>query len=317
MFSLSELEAALSLVHESFQATPQYAWPLLAERCGAEVWVKHENHTPTGAFKLRGGLIYAERLRRERRHVHGIVSATRGNHGQSLAWAGRRYGIGVTVVVPRGNSVEKNAAMRALGARLIEYGDDFEMAREEAARLAVTENLEFAPSFAPDLVKGVATYSLELFRVAPSLDALYVPIGLGSGICGAILVRDLLGLTTEIIGVQATGAPAYARSFEEGRVVALNRAETHADGVAVRQPDPDAFAIIRAGASRIVAVSDDAIAAAIRAYWTDTHNLVEGAGAAPLAALMQERGRMVGKRVGLVVSGGNIDLALFRSWVLT
>jgi threonine dehydratase len=317
MFSLAELEAALSLVHESFQATPQYAWPLLAERCGAEVWVKHENHTPTGAFKLRGGLIYAERLRRERPHVHGIVSATRGNHGQSLAWAGRRYGISVTVVVPRGNSVEKNAAMRALGARLIEYGDDFEMAREEAARLAVSENLEFAPSFAPDLVKGVATYSLELFRGAPSLDALYVPIGLGSGICGAILVRDLLGLTTEIIGVQATGAPAYARSFEEGRVVALNRAETHADGVAVRQPDPDAFAIIRAGASRIVAVSDDAIAAAIRAYWTDTHNLVEGAGAAPLAALMQERGRMVGKRVGLVVSGGNIDLALFRSWVLT
>jgi threonine dehydratase len=248
--------------------------------------------------------------------VHGIVSATRGNHGQSLAWAGRRYGIDVTVVVPRGNSVEKNAAMRAFGARLIEHGDDFEMAREEAAHLAVSEELEFAPSFAPDLVKGVATYSLELFRAAPSLDALYVPIGLGSGICGAILVRDLLGLTTEIIGVQATGAPAYARSFEEGRVVALNRADTHADGVAVRQPDADAFAIIRAGASRIVAVSDDAIAAAIRAYWTDTHNLVEGAGAAPLAALMQERDQMAGKRVGLVVSGGNIDLALFRSWVL-
>jgi threonine dehydratase len=317
MFSLSELQAALSLVHESMPATPQYAWPLLAERCGVEVWVKHENHTPTGAFKLRGGLVYAERLRRERPHVRGIVSATRGNHGQSLAWAGRRYGIGVTVVVPRGNSVEKNAAMRAFGAHLIEHGDDFEMAREEAERLAVSEELEFAPSFAPDLVKGVATYSMELFRGAPLLDALYVPIGLGSGICGAILVRDLLGLTTEIIGVQAAGAPAYARSFEEGRAMALNRAETHADGMAVRQPDPDAFAIIRAGASRIVAVSDDAIAAAIRAYWTDTHNLVEGAGAAPLAALLQERERMAGKRVGLVVSGGNIDLALFRSWVLT
>ena len=316
MFSLPELEAALSLVHESFPGTPQYAWPLLAERCGAEVWVKHENHTPTGAFKLRGGLLYAERLRRERPHVRGIVSATRGNHGQSLAWAGRRYGIPVTVVVPHGNSVEKNAAMRAFGARLVEYGDDFEMAREEAARLAIAERLEFAPSFAPDLVKGVATYSLELFRAAPPLDALYVPIGLGSGICGAILVRDLLGLRTEIIGVQATGAPAYARSFEEGRVVALNRAETHADGVAVRQPDADAFAIIRAGAARIVTVSDDAIADAIRAYWTDTHNLVEGAGAAPLAALMQEKPHMAGKRVGLVISGGNIDLALFRSWVL-
>jgi threonine dehydratase len=222
----------------------------------------------------------------------------------------------VTVVVPHGNSVEKNAAMRAFGARLVEYGDDFEMAREEAARLAIAERLEFAPSFAPDLVKGVATYSLELFRAAPPLDALYVPIGLGSGICGAILVRDLLGLRTEIIGVQATGAPAYARSFEEGRVVALNRAETHADGVAVRQPDADAFAIIRAGAARIVTVSDDAIADAIRAYWTDTHNLVEGAGAAPLAALMQEKTHMAGKRIGLVISGGNIDMALFRSWVL-
>jgi threonine dehydratase len=316
MFSLPELEAALSLVYESFPGTPQYAWPLLAQRCGAEVWVKHENHTPTGAFKLRGGLLYAERLRRERPHVRGIVSATRGNHGQSLAWAGRRYDIPVTVVVPHGNSVEKNAAMRAFGARLVEYGDDFEMAREEAARLAIAERLEFAPSFAPDLVKGVATYSLELFRAAPPLDALYVPIGLGSGICGAILVRDLLGLRTEIIGVQATGAPAYARSFEEGRVVALNRAETHADGVAVRQPDADAFAIIRAGAARIVTVSDDAIADAIRAYWTDTHNLVEGAGAAPLAALMQEKPHMAGKRVGLVISGGNIDLALFRCWVL-
>jgi threonine dehydratase len=316
MFSLPELEAALSLVHESFPGTPQYAWPLLAERSGAEVWVKHENHTPTGAFKLRGGLIYTERLRRERPHVRGIISATRGNHGQSLAWAGRRYGVPVSVVVPHGNSIEKNAAMRAFGARLIEHGDDFEMAREEAARLAASDGLEFAPSFAPDLVKGVATYALEMFRAAPPLDALYVPIGLGSGICGAILTRDLLGLPTEIIGVQAAGAPAYARSFEEGRVVALNRADTLADGVAVRQPDEEAFAIIAAGASRIVTVTDDEIADAIRAYWTDTHNLVEGAGAAPLAALMQERARMAGRRVGVVISGGNIDLALFRSWVL-
>jgi threonine dehydratase len=316
MFTLPELEAALSLVHESFPGTPQYAWPLLAERSGAEVWVKHENHTPTGAFKLRGGLIHAERLRRERPHVPGIVSATRGNHGQSLAWAGRRYGVPVTVVVPHGNSVEKNAAMRAFGARIVEHGDDFEMARDEAARIAAREGLEFAPSFAPDLVKGVATYALELFRGAPPLDALYVPIGLGSGICGAIRTRDLLGLTTEIIGVQAAGAPAYARSFAEGRVVALNRAKTHADGVAVREPHAEAFAIIRAGAARIVTVSDDEIADAIRAYWTDTHNLVEGAGAAPLAALLQERTRMAGRRVGLVISGGNIDLALFRSWVL-
>jgi len=317
MFSLPELEAALALVHQSFPGTPQYQWPLLAERSGTELWVKHENHTPTGAFKLRGGLVYAERLRRERPEVRGIISATRGNHGQSLAWAGRRYGVDVTVVVPHGNSVEKNAAMRAIGARLIEHGDDFEMAREEAARLAESEALEFAPSFAPDLVKGVATYALEMFRAAPPLDALYVPIGLGSGICGAILTRDLLGLATEIVGVQAAGAPAYARSFDEGRVVALNRADTQADGVAVREPDAAAFAIIRAGAARIVTVSDDAIAEAIRTYWTDTHNLAEGAGAAPLAALLQERARMAGKRVGVVISGGNIDLALFRDWVMT
>jgi threonine dehydratase len=316
MFTLPELEAALSLVHESFPGTPQYAWPLLAERCGAEVWVKHENHTPIGAFKVRGGLVYVERLRRERPNVRGIVSATRGNHGQSLAFAGRRHGVPVTVVVPHGNSAEKNAAMRAFGAHLVEHGDDFEMAREEAARLASSEGLEFAPSFAVDLVKGVATYSLELLRAVPELDALYVPIGLGSGICGAILARDLLRLDTEIIGVQSTGAAPYARSFAEGRVVAINRAATNADGIAVRQPDPDAFAIIRAGVARIVTVSDDEIADAMRAYWTDTHNLVEGAGAAPLAALVQERRQMAGKRVAVVISGGNIDLALYREWVL-
>jgi threonine dehydratase len=316
MFSLPELEAALHVVHESFPGTPQYAWPLLAERCGAEVWVKHENHTPTGAFKLRGGLIYAERLKRERPEVAGIISATRGNHGQSLAWARRRYGLSVTIVVPHGNSSEKNAAMRAFGAELVEHGVDFEAAREAAVRLAGERGLEFAPSFAPDLVKGVATYSLELFRGAPELDALYVPIGLGSGICGAIFVRDLLGLRTEIIGVQSTGADCYAQSLAAGHVVVLNRSDTLADGMAVRQPDAAAFEIIRRGVSRIVCVSDAEVGAAIRAYWTDTHNLVEGAGAAPLAALLQERERMAGKRVGLVVSGGNIDLALFRRWVV-
>lgn len=316
MFSLPELEAALHLVHESFPGTPQYPWPLLAERTGAETWVKHENHTPTGAFKLRGGLVYAERLKRERPDVAGIVSATRGNHGQSLAWAGRRYGVPVTIVVPAGNSVEKNAAMRAFGARLVEHGTDFESARDEAMRIAEAEGLEFAPSFAPDLVKGVATNSLELFRAAPPLDALYVPIGLGSGICAAIRTRDLLGLATEIVGVQSTGADAYARSLAAGHPMGLNRADTRADGIAVRLPDAAAFAQIQAGVARIVTVTDAEIAAAVRAYWTDTHNLVEGAGAAPLAALLQERERMRGKRAGLVLSGGNIDLALFRSWIL-
>lgn len=316
MFDLPALEAAAALVHRAFPPTPQHAWPLLAARTGAEVWVKHENHTPTGAFKLRGGLVYMDRLRRERPWVRGVVSATRGNHGQSLAWAGARCGVPVTIVVPHGNSEEKNAAMRAQGAVLVEHGVDFDAARLHAAALAEAEGLEFAPSFAPDLVRGVATYALELFRGAPPLDALYVPIGLGSGICGCILARDLLGLRTEIIGVQSTEAPAYALSFAAGRVVETASAATRADGMAVRVPDPAALAVIRRGAARIVTVTDAEVAAAIRAYWQDTHNLAEGAGAAPLAALLQERGRMAGRRVGLVLCGGNIDLALFRDWVL-
>jgi threonine dehydratase len=316
MFDLSALEAAARLVHAAFPPTPQIAWPLLAARTGAEVWVKHENHTPTGAFKLRGGLVYMDRLRRERPEVPGVVSATRGNHGQSLAYAGARYGVAVTILVPHGNSTEKNAAMRAQGARLIEHGADFDEARVEAARLAAAEGLEFAPSFAPDLVLGVATYALELFRGAPPLDALYVPIGLGSGICGCILARDLLGLQTEIIGVQSDAAPAYAFSFAARRVVETPSANTLADGMATRVPEPAALDIIRRGASRIVTVSDTEVAAAIRAYWQDTHNLAEGAGAAPLAALSQEAPRMRGRRVGLILCGGNIDLALFRRWVL-
>lgn len=316
MISLPDLEEAAAIVHRTFPGTPQYAWPLLAAQIGAEVWVKHENHTPTGAFKLRGGLVYADRVRRERPDLRGIISATRGNHGQSLAFAGRQVGLPVTIVVPVGNSTEKNAAMQALGARLIEHGADFEAAREEAARRAMEEALEFAPSFAPDLVRGVATYSLEMFRNAPPLDALYVPIGLGSGICGAILARDLLGLPTDIIGVQSTGADCYARSLATGQLTVLNRADTQADGIAVRQPDPAALEIIRAGVSRIVTVDDAEIAAAMRLYWTATHNLAEGAGAAPLAALLQERARIAGKRVGVVLSGGNIDLALFRRWAL-
>lgn len=316
MFSLIDLEDAAALVYQAFPGTPQYAWPLLAERLGTEIWVKHENHTPTGAFKVRGGLVYATVLQRERPDVRGIISATRGNHGQSLAYAGSLVGIPVTIVMPRGNSVEKNAAMRAFGARLVEHGEDFEAAVAEARRLATEEKLEFVPSFHPDLVRGVATYSLELFRAVPDLDVLYAPIGLGSGICGAIRARDLLGLTTEIVGVQSTGADSYARSLAAGHPVALNRAVTNADGMATRQTDPEALAMIRTGAARIVTVDDDAIAAAIRAYWTDTHNLAEGAGAAPLAAALQEKHRLTGKRVGVVLSGGNIDLSLFQSWVL-
>jgi threonine dehydratase len=311
MFTLAELEAAARVVYAAMPPTAQTAWPLLAGRCGCEVWVKHENHTPIGAFKLRGGLVYVERMRRERPGVPGIVSATRGNHGQSLAYAGRRHAVPVVIVVPRGNSVEKNAAMRAFGAQLHEHGRDFDEARGEAERIARERGYEMVASFHPDLVRGVASYALELFRGAPPLDTVYAPIGLGSGLCGLILVRDLLGLPTRIVGVQAAGAPSYALSMAAGRVVATERADTLADGMATRVPDPDAFAIIRRGAERIVTVTDEEISAAMRAYFQDTHNLAEGAGAAPLAALQKESAQMRGKRVGLVLSGSNVDLALF------
>lgn len=317
MFVLADLEASAELVHRYISASPQISWPLLARRTGTDVIVKHENHLPTGAFKVRGGLVFVDHLLRQSGKEHGLISATRGNHGQSLAWAGHVFGLPVTIIVPMGNSSEKNAAMAAYGATLLEHGQDFEEAREEAQRRAVIQGLIFVPSFAPALVKGVATYALELFRAETDLDAVYVPIGLGSGICGTILARDLLGLRTKIIGVQSSGADCYARSFAAGRVVPGNRAETHADGIAVRQPDVEALRIILAGADRIVTVSDRQIADAMRDYWTDTHNLVEGAGAAPLVALVAERDLMRGKRVAVIASGGNIDLSLFRSWVLS
>lgn len=310
------MEDARAKVHAVFPGTAQYRWPLLAERIGTEVWVKHENHTPTGAFKVRGGLIHLERLAREKLAPNGIVSATRGNHGQSLAYAGRRFNVPVTILVPHGNSTEKNAAMRAFGAKLIEHGADFDAARMEAMKIAERDGLFFAPSFHRDLVLGVSTWALELFEAAPGLDVLYVPIGLGSGICGAIMARDLLGLKTEIVGVQSENAPSYALSFKAGHVVQTNSADTKADGLATRIPDPAALAIIREGASRIVTVSDDEIADAVRAYWTDTHNLAEGAGASPLAAAMKERALLKGRTVAVPLNGGNIDLALFKSWVL-
>jgi threonine dehydratase len=316
MFDLNELERAAEVVHGAMPPTPAHSWPLLAERLGADVVVKHENHTPAGAFKVRGGLVYVDRLKRERPDTRGLISATRGNHGQSIAFAGRRHGLPVTIYVPRGNSVEKNRAMKAFGAHLVEHGDDFQEAREEAYRRAEADGLHMVPSFHRNLVLGVATYALELFRSAPDLDSLYVPIGQGSGICACILARDLLGLKTEIVGVQSTLAPSYALSFAARTVVNTNSSNTLADGMATRNPDAEALAIILKGALRIVQVTDDEIATAIRALWTDTHNLAEGAGAAPLAAALQEKSSLRGKRVGLVLSGGNIDFDLFRTWVM-
>src|SRR6266700_8066619 len=315
MFDLGQLERAQEIVGEAMPPTPAHAWPLLAERLGTSVVVKHENHTPTGAFKVRGGLVYVDRLKRERPGTAGLISATTGNHGQSIAYAARRYGVPVTIYVPHGNSVEKNRAMRAFGATLVEHGQDFQSAREEAGRRARLDGLEFVPSFHPDLVVGVATYALELLSKVPDLDVLYVPIGQGSGICGCILARDLLGLKTEIVGVQSTEAPSYALSFAAGKVVTTNSADTLADGMATRVPDEEAFELIRKGAARILQVTDDEIAAAVRIYWTDTHNLAEGAGAAPLAAALQEKTRNRGRRIGLIFTGGNIDFDLFQKWI--
>jgi threonine dehydratase len=317
MFDLAELERAQEIVGAAMPPTPTHAWPLLTQRLGTSVVVKHENHTPIGAFKVRGGLTYLDRLKREQPDVPGIISATRGNHGQSLAFAAQRAGIPATIYVPHGNSVEKNRAMEAFGARLVEHGDDFQAAREESVRHGERAGLHMVPSFHRDLVIGVATYALELLRAAPDLDVLYVPIGQGSGICGCILARDLLGRKTEIVGVQSTEAPSYALSFAAGKVVNTNSSNTQADGMATRNPDAEAFAIIRNGASRIVQVTDDQVGEAIRAYWTDTHNLAEGAGAAALAAALSEKNKLQGKRVGLILSGGNIDFDLFQRWVGT
>lgn len=273
------------------------------------MWVKHENHTPIGAFKIRGGIVLMNGFAGD---SAGVITATRGNHGQSISLAARAAGVKATIVVPEGNSTEKNAAMAALGAELVVSGRDFDDARDHARTLAVEKELTMLPSFHPLLVQGVASYALELLRAVAGLDAIYVPVGLGSGICGVIAARDALGLKTEIVGVVAKGAPAYALSFAAGKLVSTNKADTFADGVACRTPEADALAIILAGASRIVTVSDDAIKAAMRAYYTDTHNLAEGAGAAPLAALLQEKCTMAGRKAGLILTGGNIDMDVYR-----
>jgi threonine dehydratase len=310
MDTAADLEAASRIVYAAMPPTPQYAWPLLAGATGCETWVKHENHTPTGAFKVRGGLVAMQR-RHARGRTNGVITATRGNHGQSIPFAAARVGIPVTIVCPVGNSVEKNAAMRALGADLIEIGHDFDAAREAAMQIASERNLDFIPSFGPDLVAGVSTYAHELFRAAGELDTVYVPVGMGSGICGVIAARDMLGLSTKVAGVVAEGANAIALSFAAGKPVSTNAAATFADGVAVRVVNPEAFAIIRKGADRIVTVTDDEIAEAMRVYYRCCHTLAEGAGAASLAALLRERDKMRGKRVGVILSGGNIDMPKF------
>jgi threonine dehydratase len=307
MTPLADLERASAIVYQAMAPTPQQRWPLLDARCGTAVWVKHENHTPVGAFKVRGGLVYFEHLRRTQPDVRGVVAATRGNHGQSVAFAAARYGIPVAVVVPHGNSATKNAAMKALGAELIERGRDFQASLEASAEIANERGWHQVPSFHELLVHGVASYSLELYRAAPDLDVLYVPIGLGSGICGAIAARDALGLATRIVGVVSAAAPAYARSLELGRPVSHDVTTKIADGMACRTPVAEALDIISAGADHVVEVTDEEIEEAVAALFADTHNVAEGAGAAGLAALLQERDRLRGKTAGIVLTGANID----------
>ena len=306
-----DIELAAQRVYQVMPATAQYAWPLLAQRLGCTVWVKHENHTPTGAFKVRGGITFMHWLKRAHPEVKGIVSATRGNHGQSLALAAGAVGLRALIVVPQGNSLEKNNAMRGFGGEVVEYGRDFDEAREEAARLAQAHGLFLVPPFHSELVKGVATYALELFKAAPDLDTVYVPIGCGSGICGVIAARDALGLKTQVVGVVSSAAAAAKLSFEAGAICETATANTFADGLAVRKPIAEAFAVYAQGAARIVSVSDEQIAEAMGVYYTDTHNLAEGAGASALAALMHEREAMKGKRVGVILSGANVDKSVF------
>jgi threonine dehydratase len=293
-------------------ATPQFPWPLLSDAVGADVWVKHENHTPTGAFKVRGGLVYMERVRRERPEVRGVISATRGNHGQSLAFAGRAYDVPVTIVVPRGNSADKNAAMRSFGAELVEHGHDFQAAREHSVLLAEELGYEHVPPYHPDLVVGVATYAHELFEAVADLEVVYVPVGMGTGMGGLIGVRDLLGLSTEIVGVVAERAPATALSFAAGTTVSTETADTFVDGVACRFPDAEAVATIAAGGARIVQINEDDAAEAVRVLLACTHNVPEPAGALALAGALAEKALIQGRRVGIVQTGGNIDAHLLR-----
>uniref|UniRef100_E6PPA4 Threonine ammonia-lyase n=1 Tax=mine drainage metagenome TaxID=410659 RepID=E6PPA4_9ZZZZ len=314
--SLTEIDAAAEIVYRHLQPTPQYAWPLLEQQLGTSVWVKHENHTPVGAFKIRGGLVYFEVLRAREPQCRGVISATRGNHGQSVGFAARRHGLSATIVVPQGNSREKNAAMQALGVDLIEWGDDFQEAREHAAQLAVERDLHMIPAFHPDLVLGVATYWTELLRAVPDLDLLFVPIGQGSGICAAVAAREALGHSARIIGVVSSHAEAYALSFEQRRPCIAPATTRVADGMACRVPDQVALEVIWKHVDEILRVSDEEVLGAMKACYVATHNVAEGAGAAALAGALQIRGRIQGKRIGLTLSGGNVDRQVFAEAIM-
>lgn len=315
---LAALRAAQALVAAAMPPTPQHRWPLLEQAVaqapgdGTQLWVKHENHTPVGAFKVRGGEVYLQHLLQQAARPAGLVSATRGNHGQSIARAAARHGLAVTIVVPRGNSREKNAAMRALGAELVEQGEDFQAAKEHAQALAEARGWAMVPSFHPQLVAGVASYALELFDAAPTLQRVYVPIGLGSGAAGLIAARDALGLDCEIVGVVSTGAPAYALSLAAGQAVSHPVSTLLADGMACRTPDADALPVLARGLARVVQVSDAQVAAAMRQLFEATHQVAEGAGAAAWAAAWADRTQLAGRRTAVVLSGGNVDREVYQ-----
>ena len=310
--SLDEILDATELVRTVMPPTPTYTWPLLNARCGAEVWVKHENHSPVGAFKLRGAMVYMEWLAREYPHLTGVVAATRGNHGQGVALATRRRGWTATIVVPHGNSREKNRAMRALGAELIEHGEDFQEANEYATDLAAQRGLHKVASFGRPLVVGTATYALEMFQTAPDLDTIFVPVGLGSSICGVIAARAALGLTPKVVGVVAAASPSYSLSYAAGEVVPHEAGTKIADGLACRVPVAEALEVMLKYVDRFVEVTEDEIRFAMRAVYEDTHNVAEGAGAAAIAAVIKERDQVAGKRVGAVLTGGSVDREVFQ-----
>lgn len=309
--TLADIEAAAQVVYLDFQATPQYRWGLLSERLGADCWLKHENHTPVGAFKIRGGLTYFDQLKRRGEMPPVVICATRGNHGQSVAWAARAHGVPCSIVVPHGNSLEKNAAMRALGATLIEHGNEFQESREHAMRLAQQTGAHMVPSFHPDLLRGVATYWWEFMRAVPQLDVVYVPIGQGSGACAAIAAKLALNHRARIVGVVSAHATTYADSLAAGRVIEAPVSTVLADGMACRVADQAALDILLLHLDHIVKVSDGEVATAMRAIYTDIHNVAEGAGAAAFAAAFQEKSLLRGLCVGLTLSGGNVDADVF------
>jgi threonine dehydratase len=311
--SLAQIREAQPVVYRHMPPTPQYTWPLINTRLGTEAWIKHENHSPVGAFKLRGALVYLDWLKRTQPELRGVVAATRGNHGQGVGMAARIFGLKAIIVVPHGNSKEKNTAMLAQGVELVEHGNDFQESMEFASSLSAERGFAMVDSFHECLVMGTATYAIEFFEGAPRLETVYVPIGLGSSICGIAAARNALGLDTEIVGVVAAQSPSYARSFTEGKVVEAPSLTKIADGLACRTPNAGAMDIIWKNVARVVELTDDEIAQAMRVYYQDTHNLAEGAGAAALGAALKEKQRHQGRRIGIVLSGGNVDMDSYRN----